>query len=84
MYLYSRLIENPFLTPQKIVLFFLVKLHIFILVAFIILSLFSLRFIKNIPSHSDCLRLRRDIPPKTRSTPEATLVVDLVSVGPSQ
>lgn len=45
------------------------------------LSLFSLRFIKNIPSQSDCVRpAPRDIPPKTRSTPEPTLVVDLVSV----
>lgn len=43
--------------------------------------LFSLRFIKNIPSQSECVRpAPRDIPPKTRSTPEATLVVDLVSV----
>lgn len=37
-----------------------------------------LRFIKNIPSQSDCVRpAPRDIPPKTRSTPEPTLVVDL-------
>ncbi|XP_029002951.1 CTD small phosphatase-like protein 3 isoform X2 [Betta splendens] len=35
-------------------------------------------FIKNIPSQSQHSRARlRDIPPKTRSTPEATLVVDL-------
>ncbi|KAG7230652.1 hypothetical protein INR49_025369 [Caranx melampygus] len=35
-------------------------------------------FIKNIPSQSQHSRPRiRDIPPKTRSTPEATLVVDL-------
>ncbi|KAF7654817.1 hypothetical protein LDENG_00064340 [Lucifuga dentata] len=35
-------------------------------------------FIKNIPSQSQYSRPRhRDIPPKTRSTPEATLVVDL-------
>ncbi|XP_034035966.1 CTD small phosphatase-like protein 3 [Thalassophryne amazonica] len=35
-------------------------------------------FIKNIPSQSQQSRPRlRDIPPKTRSTPEATLVVDL-------
>ncbi|KAM6921479.1 CTD small phosphatase-like protein 3 [Xenentodon cancila] len=37
-----------------------------------------LAFIKNIPSQSQHSRPRlRDIPPKTRSTPEATLVVDL-------
>ncbi|MEQ2201019.1 hypothetical protein XENOCAPTIV_006344 [Xenoophorus captivus] len=37
-------------------------------------------FIKNIPSQSQHSRpCLRDIPPKTRSTPEATLVVDLVS-----
>lgn len=36
------------------------------------------RFIKNIPSQSQHSRPQlRDIPPKTRSTPEATLVVDL-------
>nr|XP_046247592.1 CTD small phosphatase-like protein 3 [Scatophagus argus] len=36
------------------------------------------RFIKNIPSRSQYARPQiRDIPPKTRSTPEATLVVDL-------
>lgn len=36
------------------------------------------RFIKNIPSQSQYSRPQlRDIPPKTRSTPEATLVVDL-------
>ncbi|KAM8745719.1 CTD small phosphatase-like protein 3 [Acanthopagrus schlegelii] len=36
------------------------------------------RFIKNIPSQSQHSQPRlRDIPPKTRSTPEATLVVDL-------
>nr|XP_020467775.1 CTD small phosphatase-like protein 3 [Monopterus albus] len=35
-------------------------------------------FIKNIPLQSQHSRLRlRDIPPKTRSTPEATLVIDL-------
>ncbi|XP_054459018.1 CTD small phosphatase-like protein 2 [Anoplopoma fimbria] len=35
-------------------------------------------FIKNIPSHSQHSQPQlRDIPPKTRSTPEATLVVDL-------
>lgn len=38
-------------------------------------------FIKNIPSQSQHSRPRlRDIPPKTRSTPEATLVVDLVRI----
>ncbi|XP_069558453.1 CTD small phosphatase-like protein 3 [Brachyistius frenatus] len=37
-----------------------------------------LTFIKNIPSQSQYSRpCLRDIPPKTRSTPEATLVVDL-------
>uniref|UniRef100_A0A3P9HQC1 CTD small phosphatase-like protein 2-B n=1 Tax=Oryzias latipes TaxID=8090 RepID=A0A3P9HQC1_ORYLA len=37
-----------------------------------------LTFIKNIPSQSEHSRPSlRDIPPKTRSTPEATLVVDL-------
>ncbi|XP_068175664.1 CTD small phosphatase-like protein 3 [Antennarius striatus] len=36
------------------------------------------KFIKNIPSHSQYSQPQlRDIPPKTRSTPEATLVVDL-------
>ncbi|XP_076577607.1 CTD small phosphatase-like protein 3 [Chaetodon auriga] len=36
------------------------------------------RFIKNIPSQSQHSRPQlRDVPPKTRSTPEATLVVDL-------
>ncbi|XP_068599585.1 CTD small phosphatase-like protein 3 [Brachionichthys hirsutus] len=36
------------------------------------------KFIKNIPSHSQYSKPQlRDIPPKTRSTPEATLVVDL-------
>lgn len=56
------------------------KANVF-LVFFVFLFLFSLRFIKNIPSQSDCVRpAPRDIPPKTRSTPEATLVVDLVSV----
>ncbi|KAM9357781.1 CTD small phosphatase-like protein 2-B [Symphorus nematophorus] len=36
------------------------------------------RFIKNIPSQSQHSQPQiRDIPPKTRSTPEATLVVDL-------
>uniref|UniRef100_A0A3Q4B0D0 FCP1 homology domain-containing protein n=1 Tax=Mola mola TaxID=94237 RepID=A0A3Q4B0D0_MOLML len=36
------------------------------------------RFIKSIPSQSQYTRPElRDIPPKTRSTPEATLVVDL-------
>ncbi|KAE8294033.1 CTD small phosphatase-like protein 2 [Larimichthys crocea] len=38
----------------------------------------AFRFIKNIPSQSQHSRPQiRDIPPKTRSTPEATLVVDL-------
>ncbi|XP_034531763.1 CTD small phosphatase-like protein 3 [Notolabrus celidotus] len=35
-------------------------------------------FIKNVPLQSQHSRLRpRDIPPKTRSTPEATMVIDL-------
>lgn len=41
----------------------------------------SFTFIKNMPSQSQHSRPQlRDIPPKTRSTPEATLVVDLVSL----
>lgn len=44
---------------------------------------FSFTFIKNIPNRSQQSRpvsAVRDIPPKTRSTPAATLVLDLVSV----
>lgn len=72
--------QNKILQPRSSLTFHLVW-HFLIPGASIFVSLFSLRFIKNIPSQSDCVRpAPRDIPPKTRSTPEPTLVVDLVSV----
>lgn len=39
-------------------------------------------FIKNIPNQSRAVSALRDIPPKTRSTPTATMVLDLVSFAP--
>lgn len=57
--------------------------------AFVVHALLPHRFtfIKNIPNQSQQSRAAstlRDIPPKTRSTPAATMVLDLVSVSNTQ